>query len=69
MINAQIIAAAELIAELDPPLARAFIAQPFNRSALVTAFHHSLKNSRYTHLADHISATLRSVIDSTKPPA
>jgi len=34
--------AAQLIADIDPKLALTFLRQPFNRSAIVTAFHHSL---------------------------
>ena len=66
MINANIQAAAQLIAEIDPALSRAFLSQPFNRHTLVTAFHKSLSNSFYAPMADRISSFCRSAIDSTK---
>lgn len=70
MQNANITAAATLIADIDPTLAGLFLAQPFNRSAIVTAFHKSLSNSTtYAHMADHIAVFLRSAIDSTKVDA
>jgi ABC-type thiamin/hydroxymethylpyrimidine transport system permease subunit len=67
MTNSNIIAAAALIAEIDPALARAFVAQPFNRSTLVTAFHKALSNSAtFAGMADEIAMRLRSAIDSTR---
>jgi hypothetical protein len=59
--------AAELIEEIDPALARAFLNQPLQRHNLVTAFHASLKKSKYACLADRIAVALRSAIDSEKP--
>lgn len=66
MNNAKIQAAAKLIADIDPALASAFLAQPFNRHSLVTAFHQSLQNSFYAPMADHIAVFCRTAIDSTK---
>lgn len=69
MNNSNIIAAAALIAEIDPALARAFVAQPFNRSTMVTVFHRSLsRTAAFAHLADEIAVFLRSAIDSTRMP-
>lgn len=66
MNNQNIIKAAALIAEIDPALSSLFLAQPFNRHAIVTAFHRSLSNSNsFAHLADHIAVVCRSAIDST----
>ena len=66
MTNSNILAASALIAEIDPAMARAFVAQPFNRHALVTAFHGSLLNSSvFAKFADEIAVRLRSAIDST----
>jgi hypothetical protein len=68
MTNSNIISATALIAEVDPDLARAFAAQPANRSAMVTAFHRSLlRTTAFSHMADEISMLLRSAIDSTRP--
>lgn len=62
-VSPHIKAAAELVRDIDPALADAFIGQPFNRHALVTAFHGSLSRSQFAHLADRIAVTLRSAID------
>lgn len=62
-VSPHIKAVAELVRDIDPGLADAFISQPFNRHALVTAFHGTLCSSQYAHLADHIAVTLRSAID------
>ncbi len=65
-INANIVKAASLIADIDPGLAKAFINSPFNRHLLVTAFHNQLlKTPKYAGLADRIAVALRSAIDST----
>lgn len=67
MTNSNIIAAAALIAEIDPALSRAFLAQPFNRHSLVTVFHRALsRTAAFAHLADEIAMRLRSAIDSTR---
>lgn len=60
-----ILAAAELIAELDPALAQVWLRQPFQRHNIVSAFHRSLGRSRYAAMADEIAVCLRSAIDST----
>jgi len=66
-MTAQIQAAAALIAEIDPALSRVWLAQPFQRHNVVTAFHRSLSRSpRYAHLADQIAVALRSVIDASR---
>ena len=69
MKNTTIRNAAALIADIDPALSRAFIAQPFQRHNLVTAFHASLAKSNLAHLADSIAVALRSAIDSTQVAA
>lgn len=56
--------AAKLIADIDPALSSAFLANPFRRHDLVTVFHQSLMNSRYSHLADGIAVFCRSAIDA-----
>jgi hypothetical protein len=69
MNNQNIIAAATLIADIDPALSSLFLSQPFNRHAIVTAFHKSLSNSAtYASMADKIAVFLRSAIDSTVQP-
>ena len=66
MTNQNIINAAALIAEIDQALSSLFLAQPFNRHAIVTAFYRSLSNSQsFAHLADHIAVVCRCAIDST----
>lgn len=67
MNSQNIINAAALIADIDPSLSRLFLDQPFNRHAIVTAFHRSLINSAsFANLADHIVVVLRSAIDSNR---
>lgn len=61
--------AAALIRDIDPGLAQAFLAQPFNRQTMITAFHHSLSRSVYAHLADKIAVALRSAVDASKAAA
>lgn len=58
--------AATLIADIDPALAKAFIANPFQRHNLVTSFHGSLLKSKFAHMADHIAVICRSAIDGAK---
>ena len=66
MTNARIHAAATLIADIDPALARAFLAQPFNRSAMVTVLHASMCRSGLASVADSVAVFCRSAIDSTR---
>ena len=66
MNNKHITAAAALIADIDPALARVWLKQPFNRHGMVTAFHRSLSNCpRSAGMADRIAVALRSAIDTT----
>lgn len=70
MNNSSIIIASQVIADIDPALSRLWLAQPFHRHAMVTAFHASLAASKtYCHLADKIAVMLRSAIDATEPAA
>jgi hypothetical protein len=67
MINAQINAAATLIADFDKSLARLFIDQPFSRHTIATALHASMMSNGYTEdLSDRVSVFIRSAIDSTQ---
>lgn len=59
-----IFAAADLIAEFDPALANAFVTQPFNRHAIVTALHKSLMDSNFESKATEIAMVLRAAIDA-----
>ena len=61
--------AAALIAEIDPSLACAFIANPFQRHNLVSAFHAGLSKSKFAPMADRIAVALRSAIDAEIQPA
>jgi len=56
--------AAETIAMIDPALAKAFVAKPFHRHQLLTAFHQGLGNSFYAPMADRIIVQLRSLLDA-----
>lgn len=61
----QIQSAAALIAEIDPALARAFLAKPFHRQALITAFHRGLaRSTAYRAKADEIAVALRSAAEA-----
>jgi hypothetical protein len=62
----QIRSAASLIADIDPALAAAFIAQPFQRRNLAAAFVHGVrKSATFAHLADAIEDVLTHAIDAT----
>ena len=56
-------AVAQLIADIDPALARVFVSSPFQRHNIVTAFHGALLKSKYAVLADRIAVQLRQAID------
>jgi hypothetical protein len=58
--------AAALIRDFDRELARVFLAQPFNRHTMITAFHHSLCKSIYAPMADRIAVALRSAVDAER---
>ena len=57
-----IISAANLIANIDPKLAELFLNQPFRRGSIIKAFHASLLNSSYAHLADSIKNHLEKAV-------
>jgi hypothetical protein len=57
--------AAALIRSYDPALAAAFLAKPFHRHMLVSAFHRSLSRINPA-LADEIAVACRSAIDADK---
>lgn len=69
MTNPFIASAAEFIAKIDAPLAKAFVEQPFRRHQIVTAFHKSLSESNLQPIADKAAVFLRSVIDKTEKTA
>lgn len=64
MTTQSITNAANLIADIDPALASAFVAQPFQRHNLITAFWQSLQGTRFETLSDRIAVILRSAIDA-----
>jgi hypothetical protein len=69
MTNSSILRAAEIIREIDPALAQAFISKPFHRHQLVTAFHASMMKCYLAPMADRIAVMLRSAIDSVEVAA
>lgn len=56
--------AADLIAMIDPALAKAFVANPFHRHQLITAFHAGLNKSFYAPMAERLVVQLRSLLDA-----
>lgn len=65
-MNKNIIFAAQLIAEIDPALSRAFLDNRFQRHNLVTAFHRGLQGTKWESMSDKIAMLCRSAIDSTQ---
>lgn len=56
--------AANLIAMIDPALAKAFVAKPFHRHQLITAFYAGLNKSFYAPMADRLVVQLRILLDA-----